>query len=247
MGIFGLTLPVATVVSFNSLAVLANAYGWRAAFLFPFVVNILALALCVLLAKERSTVSYEKTNLTPLRKMNIWILGAIWGLFNMAVVGYSTWGKTIFTGYGLTGGIPDLLASMLMLGTLTTPLTGFISDRLGARRRLFIVIASAAMFLMFPLFPYVETNSLFVLGLVLGLLVAFLPPALFALPEEILGAGKGILGWGVLSTFMNLGFLVGPLLGGYVLDSTNSPSMVFFMLSFFAFFSLLLALLLKSS
>ncbi len=247
MGIFGLTMPVATVLSFNTLAVLANGYGWRSVFLLPLVVNILALSLCILLAKERSTISYEKVSLAPLRNVNIWILGVIWGLFNMAVVGYSTWGKTIFTGYGLAGGIPDLLASMLMLGALTTPLTGFLSDRLGGRRRFFIILASAAMFLMFPLFPYVEASFLLVVGLVLGLLVALLPPALFALPEEILGPGKGVLGWGVLSAFMNLGFLLGPLSGGYVLDATKGTSTVFFLLSLFALFSLLLALLLKSS
>ena len=190
MGIFGLTMPVATVVAFNSLAVVANGYGWRDAFLVTTVVNILALALCIL-AKERRPDSPVKTSLAPLRNVNIWILGVIWGLFNMAVVGYSTFGKTIFIGYGLTEGMSDLLASTLMVGTLTTPLTGFLSDRIGGKRRPLIVVATCAMFLMFPLFPYVEAKYLFALGLVLGLLVAFLPPALFALPDAILGEGKG--------------------------------------------------------
>jgi MFS family permease len=247
MGIFGLTMPLATVVSFNSQVVIANGYGWRAAFQVTTVVNILAFALCLLLAKERSTISSGKTSgLAPLRKVNIWILGVIWAFFNMAVVGYSTWGKTIFTGHGLPAGMPDLLASMIMLGTLTTPLTGFISDRLGGRRR-FIILATVAMFLTFPLFPFVEPEFLVVLGLILGLLVAFLPPALFALPEEILGAGKAALGWGVLSTFMNLGFILGPLSVGYVLDTSNSTSAAFFLLSFFALTALFMALVLRSS
>jgi predicted MFS family arabinose efflux permease len=69
---------------------------------------------------------------------------------------------------------------------------------------------------------------------------------LFALPDAILGEGKGVLGWGVLNTFMNLGFILGPLSVGYVLDNAQSTSIVFYALSLFALMALLLALLLKS-
>jgi MFS family permease len=246
MGISGLTMPVATVLSFNSLGLLAAKYSWRAAFLLTAVINILAVVLCAVLTRERSSLSYEKVSLAPLRKVNIWILGGIWGFFNMAAVGYSTWGKTIFIGYGLPAGISDLLASMFMLGVLMMPLTGFISDRSG-ERKFFIIMASVSMFLIFPLFPYVEKRLLVGLALVLGLSAAFLPPALFALPEEILGAGEGGLGWGVLNTFTNLGAILGPLLVGYALDAAKTTSMAFFLLSFFALSALLMALFLKST
>jgi len=128
MGIFGLTMPVAVVASFNTQAILANDYGWRTAFLVAGIVNALSLGFCVLIT-ERRTTSSGKDSLASLRNFNIWILGGVWMLFNMAVVGYSTWGKTIFMGYGLPPGTSDLLASTLMLGTLATPMTGLISDR----------------------------------------------------------------------------------------------------------------------
>jgi len=244
MGVFGLTMPVAVVASFNSQGILANDYGWRTAFLFAGVLNALSLAFCALVA-ERRTPPNEKISFAPLKNANIWLLGAIWALFNMAVVGYSTWGPTIFTGYGLSAGMPDFLASAVMLGTLATPLTGLISDRV-RRRRFFIILATSAMVLLFPAFPYVQTGFLAVIGLMLGLLVAFLPPAVFALPEEIIGKGNGALGWGVLSTFMNLGFILGPLLLGYVLDISSGAPMAFFSLSLFAFVALVFAVLLKS-
>jgi len=245
MGIFGLTMPVAVVASFNTQAILANDYGWRTAFLVAGIVNALSLGFCVLIT-ERRTTSSGKDSLASLRNFNIWILGGVWMLFNMAVVGYSTWGKTIFMGYGLPPGTSDLLASTLMLGTLATPMTGLISDRVGGRRRPFIILATLAMFLLFPAFAYVDTGFLILIGLTLGLLIAFLPPSVFALPEEILGKGKGAVGWGVLSAFMNLGFILGPLLLGYVLDSSSGTSMVFFSLSLFALAALILAILLKS-
>jgi len=245
MGVFGLTMPVAVVASFNTQAIIANDYGWRTAFLVATVVNALSLGFCVL-ATERRTASNGKNSLTSLRSLNIWMLGGVWMLFNMAAVGYSTWGKTIFTGYGLPAGTADLLASTLMLGTLATPLTGLISDRVGGRRRPFIILASLAMFLLFPAFAFVHARFLILVGLTLGLLIAFLPPSVFALPEEILGEGKGAIGWGVLSAFMNLGFILGPLSLGYVLDSSSGTSMVFFSLSLFGLAALILAILLKS-
>lgn len=245
MGVFGLTMPVAVVVSFNTQAILANDYGWRTAFLVASVVNAISLAFCMIVT-ERRTTSNVKNSLASLRNVNIWILGAVWALFNMAAVGYSIWAKTIFTSYGLPAWMPDFLASTLMLGTLATPLTGLISDRVGGRRRPFIILTSLAMSLLFPAFAYVHADFLVVLGLALGLLVAFLPPSVFALPEEILGKGKGAVGWGVLSAAMNLGFILGPLSLGYVLDSSSGTSMVFFSLSLFAFAALILAILLKS-
>jgi hypothetical protein len=69
----------------------------------------------------------------------------------------------------------------------------------------------------------------------------------FSLPEEILGKGRGVLGWGVLSTFMNLGFILGPLSLGYVLDTSTSTTTVFFSLSAFALTALFMAIPLKSN
>jgi MFS family permease len=92
--------------------------------------------------------------------------------------------------YGLSGGFFDLVASSLIAGSFATPLTGFFSDRWAGHRRLLILIALVSMMLILPLFPYVGVGALAYLALILGLLVAFLPPAVFALPEKILGAGN---------------------------------------------------------
>ena len=102
------------------------------------------------------------------------------------------------------------------------------------------------MIFMFPLFPYVGVSALTCLALILGLLAAFLPPAVFALPEEILGSGNEGLGWGVLNTFQNLAIILGPLLAGYALDVGRSSSPIFFLLALFSLLSLIFAILLKS-
>jgi MFS family permease len=245
MGLFSLNMPAATVISFNVLGAVASQYGWRFSIFCTVVVNISALILCFI-SKDGGRVKPEKIDLAPLRKVNIWILGLIWALFNMAAIGYTTWGKTIFIRFDwIPIALSDLVASLLMLGAFIAPLTGLVSDRLGKRRPL-IIISCLCMSGIFLTFPYIQKIFLVPLALTLGLLAAFLPPALFALPEELLGKGKGGIGLGVLNTFLNLGVIIGPFTIGYVLDFTDSGHLSFFVMAFFVLLASLLAFILKA-
>lgn len=245
MGLFSLNMPAATVISFNVLGVFASQYGWRFSIFCTVVVNISALIICII-SKDGDRIKPKKIDLKPLRNVNIWILGLIWALFNMAAIGYTTWGKTIFVQYDwLPITLSDLVASLLMLGAFIAPLTGIVSDRLGKRKPL-IIISCICMFGIFLIFPYIQKIFLIPLALMLGLLAAFLPPALFALPEELLGEGKGGIGLGVLNTFLNLGVIIGPLTIGYVLDFTDSGHLGFFVMGFFVLLASLLASILKA-
>ena len=248
MGFYGLNMPVGTIAAFLSLGFVSQRFGWRTSLFLTTVVDASALLCCILFLKEKRTVSRQSTGRFSLhlRNSSIWILGLIWCLFNMAQIGYSTWGKTIFLTYGLSGGSSDLVASLLVAGSLATPLTGFISDKWVGHRKLFILIAAVSMTLMFPLFPSVGVGSVGYLALILGLLAAFLPPAVFALPETILGAGNESVGWGVLNTFQNSAIILGPLTAGYALDVLRSPSPIFFLFAFFALLSSILTILLRS-
>ncbi len=157
----------------------------------------------------------------------------------MAALGYSTWGKTIFTKYyGLSLEFSDLLASMLMLGAFIQPLTGYISDTLG-KRRFLIIVSCIFMFAIFLLFPQVPSTYFLASALMIGLFASFVPPNTFALSGEILGVKKGALGFGVMNTFLNLGIILGPLSLGYVLDSTDSSFLSFFSMASFALLALI--------
>ena len=248
MGIYGLNMPVATIAAFNTVGFLSQKVGWRTSLLLTTAMNASTLLCCVLLIREKKIVSRQRTRRlsSNLRRAHIWILGFIWCLFNMAQIGYSTWGKTMFMTYGFSGHASDLLASLLIAGSLATPLTGFISDRWAGHRRIFILIAAISMAFIFPIFPYIGVGTFAYVALILGLLAAFLPPAVFALPEEILGPGNEGVGWGVLNTFQNSAIILGPLTAGYALDVSKSPSLIFFLLAIFALLSLILAILLRS-
>ncbi len=242
MGVFGLCMAAGTVAAFNGLGFIASNHGWRLSILVTVIVNVIALLICVGLAKEKSGTVAQKIELKPLKNINIWILGLGWALFNMAALGYTSWGKTIFTRYyGLTMDYSDFLASMLMLGAFIQPLTGFISDMLG-RRRILIIISCAVAFAIFLLFPYSLPSYFILLALGLGLATAFVPPAMFALSGEVLGPGKGALGFGIMNTFLNVGIIFGPLSLGYILDTTDSSHLSFLTLAIFALSASFLAI-----
>jgi predicted MFS family arabinose efflux permease len=77
------------------------------------------------------------------------------------------------------------------------------------------------------------------------LIAAFLPPAVFALPESILGSGNESIGWGILNTLQNLAIILGPLFAGYSLDFLGRSS-IFSLFAFFALLSSILAIWLRS-
>ncbi len=246
MGVFGLSMPAGTVLAFNSLGIFALKYGWRGSILITAAINLAALILGLFLIKEKRDTRFEKITLEPFRNIDIWILGLFWAFFNMAGMGYSTWGKTIFTRfYGLPLEFSDILASLLMLGVLIQPITGYFSDILG-KRRFLMVISCACMFLILLLFSQLQSAYFLALALMMGFGVSFIPPNTFALSGEILGVKKGALGFGVMNTFLNIGLILGPLSLGYVLDSTESSYLSFLTLAIFALVALIFVTRLRS-
>jgi len=245
MGLFSLNMPVATVLSFNTLGGVASTYNWRTPILFVTIVNASILLICIFSIKEKGRYAPERSALRSLKNSNIWILGLIWGFFNMGAIGYTTWGKTIFTKFlGLPLALSDFLASLLMLAALITPLSGFLSDK-AEKRRPFILLSSLLMLVVFLVFPFSNETSYLLLASILGLSAAFLPPAVFALPEEILGIGKSGLGFGVLNTCLNLGIALGPMFIGYTLDMTQNEVFAFVIMAAFMLVTSILALVMK--
>jgi MFS family permease len=245
MGIWALTMPLATTLSFNLLGRVELAYDWRAGFWIATILAAIILVLFTVLTEEKRA-AHAGFSLAALKKRNIWVLAFIWGAFNMAAISLTSWGKTIFIDFKGTPPLEaDFLASLLMLLAFTTPLTGYIAGRLGRRRPL-ILLAMLGVMVSLALVPSVGGVLLVLLLVVLGLFAALAPPAIFALPPELIGHENAGLGFGVLNTGLNVGVVLGPLIVGWALDMTHSEVVVFSLMSFFAALAALLAYLLKA-
>jgi len=234
MGVFGICMPSGIIVAFNFLGAIGSIYGWRSSILVTAAVNLVALVACLLLTTEKKDRRSSRLSVEPFRNIHIWILGLGWALFNMAALGYTTWGKTIFVKhYDLSMEFSGLLASTIMFGAFAQPLTGHISDMLGRRRSL-ATISCALIAVIFLSFPFLSSTYFLPVTLLLGILVAFVTPALYALSGKVLGMENGALALGVMNAFLNLGIILGPFTLGYLLDSSDSSLLLFLTMALFA-------------
>jgi MFS family permease len=243
LGIWALNMPLATVLAFNILNRAGLTYGWRYSFWITGALALVILIVSMVFTAERRA-GRKSYSLAPLRTGSIWMLAAVWAAFNMAVLSLTTWGGTLFIGMNIPPVRADFLAGLIMLVTLITPLTGYIADRIG-RRRIFILISVIGVTLCMAFLP-IAGGQLFTLLIILGLFTAFTPPSLFALPPELIGTENTGQAFGVLNTAQNFAVLIGPLVVGQVLDSTQSDPAAFFTMASFAALGIIFTLLLKA-
>lgn len=99
------------------------------------------------------------------------------------------------------------------------------------------------VFLLF-LVPRTGLNPL-LLGAMIGFCAASIPAPIFALVPKYISLAQAGLGYGILSTCLNIGILVGPLLVGFSYDQTGSYLSGFNLMAFFAFLTAVIALILR--
>ncbi|WP_455368067.1 MFS transporter [[Eubacterium] cellulosolvens] len=247
MGVFGLNMPLATIISFNLLGRLESVYDWRSSLWIPLGVSVTAFFFWTFFIKvKRSSSEKIAFKFSGLRNRQIWLLGFIWAGFNMAAISFTTWGPKLFEDYWMiVSSYADFLASLLMVGALITPLTGYVSDKFGSHRVL-IMISALGMTIALFLIPAFSGGTLFIVLVVFGIIAAFIPPATFALPPEVLDRSSVGLGYGVLNTCLNVGVIGGPLIVGVVIDLTHSVTAIFSTMAIFAILPLLIAFGLKT-
>ena len=246
MGVIGQAMPFATVIAFNTLGVIQINSGWRSSVAISAIISVICLLIYIITIKEKKKVPIKKFELKTLRNNKIWLLGLIWAFFNMAAVGYSTWGKTLFYEFNnLPSNYSDFLASTFMLGGFACPLAGYLSDRI-QKRKVFLIVSTAGNALVFAVFIFINQNLFFPFAILLGVFDFLLPPIIFALPQEILGTENGGIGMGVLNSCLNIGVVIGPTLIGVILDWTGSAALSFLLLSGYMIAALILTLGLKS-
>jgi MFS family permease len=146
---------------------------------------------------------------------------------------------TTFIGMALTFGPrvgpSPLLTSFLLGGSVlvlafSQPFFGYLSDRYGRNRMMMLGMLSL-IGLIVTAIAFVRRTSHFVLMLpllvVFGLgSFAFAPAALASLGDLAPSGARGTT-MGLYSVVINLGLIIGPLLGGYLLDRYGLPSLFY--------------------
>jgi len=122
---------------------------------------------------------------------------------------------------------------------IVSPLVGLLIDRFRCQR-LLIMLAGPMGALLVALLPW-TTGWAFVLMLLLGIVQSFIPASIMSLAPEVVRPERLGVGYGVITTCLNLGIIIGPALVGVMRDASGSFTTSYLVM---AAFSLLIPLVL---
>lgn len=252
MGIFGINMPLATVLAFPAASSLMLAYGWRYSFYFSTIIAVLAIAIFTMIVKEGPLKheSYGKrlSVSQALKNIEVWKVGGVWLLFNASALSFTTWAPKLFEDYkGFDPIYASFLPTVLMLVAIPfVPVSGWISDRV-RKRKLLMVLGCLLMTLALIASAYTSNLVLVASIVVLGIAASLVPPIASALPAEILGPRLASIGFGVTAICLNASVAVAPPLIGYIIDATRSLTLGFIGMALFSLVGSIVAYTLKTS
>jgi len=249
IGIFNTGMPLGTVVSFNILGLAGLSLGWRAPILVTTIVTVIALLLFLFLFREadHGVGGGELSSGFSSIGISIWLVGLAWMCFNAAFISFLTFAQDFFVtgGYGVA--FASFLTSLVMLISLPlSPLIGYLMGKFG-REEAFIGIGGAALASLLFLMPS-NVDPVLLLAL-MGVFNAFVPPPIFSLPSKLVRRQNFGLAFGIISTCLNIGVLVGPYIVGYAKDVTGRYTIGFYLMSLFGIlqvFSILLLFFMRT-
>lgn len=237
MGIWAIWVPVGTSTMLLIAPTLAQGAGWRtvwwlgAGYAFAATVLYLAFVRSAPAAAEAAVpaAAASRSGLTPghvLRNRNIWLLAAAFAAMNAAIIGLSTYLPTFLTSQrGLSLAQASQLASITtILSLFSAPAGGILSDRIGSRKKPYLV-GFGAMIVLLPLMGALNVAWLIVLVVVNGLVLGMIPTNIFAGAVE--AAGDERLGGTAMSMIMvgqNAGMLLGPIVFGALAEGPGWPA-----------------------
>lgn len=233
MGLWATWVPVGSLIMYNLAPALATTFGWQAVWWFGAGFAAVTFVLYGLLMRVPPDVEAERTpvpgipsNAPPkitegFANRNIWLLALHFSCFAGAFLAFGTFYPTFLTterGYPLVqAAFIASLSTMMIL--FSAPLAGWVSDRIGSRKLVYM-IPFALVSIMF-LFPFHLVGwQIPVFLVVQGLFMGAIPTATFAaVPEVLRKAQLAGIGMAVVMAGQNLGMFVGPVVFGGLVET----------------------------
>lgn len=224
MSLFTGVYPASMIVLFSLHPWLEATLGWRGelALLAALVAAAIPLhARVVPAALPATSPGAEAARDGPLVPRALAVLGVAWMLYFAAFAPVPTFAPE-WAGGGSGGLLVASLITWVALGA--TPVAGALIDRSGRPQTwcaggTALLAATLAAMAAGVLPPWLAMA-------LVGLVAATVPPAVYALPARLVGAGRVGLAFGFITALSNLGTVVGPALAGAVRDATPAWSAV---------------------
>ncbi len=244
MGIYSTAFPLGTIIAFNVFGSIGESFGWKIPIYFVLIFSLFILLLFKLMFKEPPLKEAQKRGDDSLKSLakifttdrSILYVGVTWLTFNAAFISLLTFGPDFLISRGFNPTSADSLSSSLMLGAIIlSPLIGIFIDRSQAKETL-IIIGNLLLVVIFLLIPSAKA-SLVPLFIILGFAAALVPVNIYSLPADLVDRRSLGLGFGVITTCLNIGIVLGPLAIGVSRDRSGSFAFSFFLMATFSLLS----------
>ena len=241
MGIFNTAMPLGTIISFTTFGALAQNFGWRTSISIGGVASFMALVAFLLFYKPAPSapgtpLAEKAPGLSTFMEkgISIWIVGIAWMWFNASTISFVTFAPDFFlTNRDFSIEFAGFLTSFLVCGSLIlSPVVGGLIDKFGCKETL-IAVGGFSLAILIYFVPYATTSLIFLMVMI-GISVALIPVSVFSLPSDIMESKNLGFAFGVISTCLAVGMLLGPYFVGLVRDCTGSYEASFGVMAGFA-------------
>ncbi|MCK9216694.1 MAG: MFS transporter [Firmicutes bacterium] len=229
MGIYNTAMPLGTIITLNTFGIIAAGSSWRVPI---FLTSVYCFFVLILFIFKYPSLPEEvkskkgrrldiKKSLSAVKGVGwpVWLVAAIWMMYNASTISYLSFGSDYYMSVGYDANYAGFLTSLLMIGALIfSTIVGYLTDKFD-REEFFIIIGSIILAFAFFLIPRAGISPL-LLGIIIGISAPFIPSPVFSLVPKILSPDQMGLGYGILSTCLNIGVLIGPSLIGLSYDKT---------------------------
>lgn len=266
LGIVTAGIGLGTVVMSPLASYLISSYSWRISYL---IIGISALVIVIIASvflrknpQEKGLLPYgeiqnsQNVAVSPsvgislreaIRTRNLWLLLAMWMLITFGTFMV----VTHVVRYAQDTGIPPLTAATILstigaasiAGRITM---GALSDRIGTRIALTICVVSQAILILW-LTTLSDVWEFYLFALLFGFVYAGAIPLFPAITGELFGLGHMGLIFAFVTLGGGIGGALGPLLAGYIFDTTGRYSTAFLIAASLSMISIALLPLLKAT
>lgn len=246
MGIVTLTYALAIIFSFNVFGGIARFFLYTVSMWVMFLISLIITILFTVISTRFSAIENINGPVSlrkGIKNKQMLLVATIWLFLNMGIGAYITWIKIYLVNVkGIELQLADFLASMIMIFGFFRPLAGMLSDKVG-RRKIFITTTTFGFALGTFLLSFVTSILIYIDIIFLGLCSTFLAPVFFTLPGEIMKDDVDV-GYGVLNTGANIGYILGPFITAFIFDVFGLFE-GFIVLGMFYVFAFILSLFIK--
>ncbi len=250
MGVFNTAMPLGTIISLSFMGAVGLQFGWKGPIWFGLAGAVLAFGLYLTFYRTKGgegSVEAVSAGLMSTLKgagLGVWWVGASWALFNAALISFFTYAPDYFISLGEDVSRAGLQASYPMWGSLIlAPVVGILIDRIGGKW-LFVAIGCAGIAVLLYLVPRFAGQAA-TISILIGVLVAMVPPAIFSLPADLLPERQVGLGFGIIGTTFGIGVFLGTYVTGLLRDISGAYFWSFTAMAVFAALGVIPMLLLR--